>query len=125
VYSPQQEHIDTEVEGTLLDRRVTATISPTLGRTGTHGERRRRPGPLPHRIRLRGKPTAEGEDPLPLCRLRLTGCLHTWAFALYLASLNGHQDNFLSGLCRHWSSRCARVPGTQQWLDQSSLGMHR
>jgi hypothetical protein len=35
------------------------------------------------------------EDPLPLCRLRFTGVLHTWGFALYLASRDGHQDNFL------------------------------
>ncbi|WP_405656216.1 hypothetical protein OG581_49180 [Streptomyces sp. NBC_01386] len=26
------------------------------------------------------------EEPLPLCRLRFTGVLHTWGFALYLAS---------------------------------------
>ncbi|MFE5550236.1 hypothetical protein ACFQ71_41830 [Streptomyces sp. NPDC056534] len=35
------------------------------------------------------------EDPLPLCRLRFTGVLHTWGFALYLASRGGYQDNFL------------------------------
>ena len=36
---------------------------------------------------------------LPLCRLRFTGVLHTWGFALYLASRDGYQDNVLpSGL---------------------------
>jgi hypothetical protein len=39
VYSPQQEHIDTEVEGTLFDRRVTATMSRALRPTGTDCER--------------------------------------------------------------------------------------
>jgi hypothetical protein len=35
----------------------------------------------------------------PLCRLRFTGVLHTWGFALYLASRDGYQDNVLpSGL---------------------------
>ncbi|MFD8032778.1 hypothetical protein ACFV3F_29260 [Streptomyces sp. NPDC059717] len=39
------------------------------------------------------------EEPLPLCRLRFTGVLHTWGFALYLASSGKYQDNFLpSGL---------------------------
>ncbi|WP_251065834.1 hypothetical protein [Streptomyces sp. ISL-36] len=38
-------------------------------------------------------------DPLPLCRLRFTGVLHTWGFALYLASRGGYADNVLpSGL---------------------------
>lgn len=37
-----------------------------------------------------------GEDqPLPLCRLRFTGVLHTWGFALYLASSGKYEDNFL------------------------------
>jgi hypothetical protein len=36
---------------------------------------------------------------LPLCRLRFTGVLHTWGFAIYLASRDGYQDNILpSGL---------------------------
>ncbi|WP_434592928.1 hypothetical protein [Streptomyces sp. A5-4] len=36
---------------------------------------------------------------LPLCRLRFTGVLHTWGFALYLASRDGYEDNILpSGL---------------------------
>jgi hypothetical protein len=40
----------------------------------------------------------DGES-LPLCRLRFTGVLHTWGFALYLASRDGYQDNILpSGL---------------------------
>ena len=35
----------------------------------------------------------------PLCRLRFGGVLHTWGFAIYLASRDGYQDNFLpSGL---------------------------
>jgi hypothetical protein len=38
-----------------------------------------------------------GEDqPLPLCRLRFTGVLHTWGFALYLASSGMYEDTFLS-----------------------------
>ncbi|MCY0924493.1 MULTISPECIES: hypothetical protein [unclassified Streptomyces] len=38
-------------------------------------------------------------DQLKLCRLRFTGVLHTWGFALYLASRDGYEDNFLpSGL---------------------------
>ena len=36
----------------------------------------------------------DGEQ-VPLCRLRFTGVLHTWGFALYLASRNTYQDNFL------------------------------
>ncbi|MFJ9777924.1 hypothetical protein ACIRVF_42915 [Kitasatospora sp. NPDC101157] len=36
-----------------------------------------------------------GEEPLPLCRLRFTGVLHTWGFALYLASRDGYEDNIL------------------------------
>ncbi len=42
----------------------------------------------------------KGEDePVPLCRLRFTGALHTWGFALYLASSGKYEDNFLpSGL---------------------------
>ncbi|QMU70209.1 hypothetical protein [Streptacidiphilus sp. P02-A3a] len=36
---------------------------------------------------------------LQLCRLRFTGVLHTWGFALYLASRDGYTDNVLpSGL---------------------------
>lgn len=35
------------------------------------------------------------EEPLPLCRLRFTGFLHTWGFALYLASSGKYEDNFL------------------------------
>lgn len=31
----------------------------------------------------------------PLCRLRFTGVLHTWGFAIYLASRDGYQDNLL------------------------------
>ena len=35
----------------------------------------------------------------PLCRLRFTGVLHTWGFAIYLASRDGYQNNILpSGL---------------------------
>ncbi|MFH8475328.1 hypothetical protein [Streptomyces sp. NPDC018000] len=36
----------------------------------------------------------DGEH-LPLCRLRFAGMLHTWGFALYLASRSSYQDNFL------------------------------
>jgi predicted kinase len=40
-----------------------------------------------------------GEKSLPLCRLRFTGVLHTWGFALYLASNDSYLDNILpSGL---------------------------
>jgi hypothetical protein len=36
---------------------------------------------------------------LPLCRLRFTGVLHTWGFAIYLPSHDGYQDDLLpSGL---------------------------
>jgi hypothetical protein len=35
------------------------------------------------------------EGPIPLCRLRFTGVLHTWGFALYLASREKYEDNFL------------------------------
>lgn len=39
------------------------------------------------------------EDPVPLCRLRFQGVLHTWGFALYLASTGKYEDNVLpSGL---------------------------
>lgn len=34
-------------------------------------------------------------EPLPLCRLRFTGVLHTWGFALYLASSGKYEQNFL------------------------------
>ncbi|MET7695974.1 ATP-binding protein [Streptomyces sp. NPDC005483] len=36
-----------------------------------------------------------GEQIIPLCRLRFTGVLHTWGFALYLASSNTYKDNIL------------------------------
>ncbi|WP_405364630.1 AAA family ATPase [Kitasatospora sp. NBC_00039] len=36
-----------------------------------------------------------GEQIIPLCRLRFTGVLHTWGFALYLASNDSYQDNIL------------------------------
>ncbi|MEU6235756.1 ATP-binding protein, partial [Kitasatospora sp. NPDC047058] len=40
-----------------------------------------------------------GDQIIPLCRLRFTGVLHTWGFALYLASSNTYRDNILpSGL---------------------------
>ncbi|GAA2980777.1 hypothetical protein [Kitasatospora sp. NPDC057738] len=40
-----------------------------------------------------------GEHSRPLCRLRFTGVLHTWGFALYLASSDSYKDNILpSGL---------------------------
>ncbi|MFG2334263.1 AAA family ATPase [Streptomyces sp. NPDC048604] len=40
-----------------------------------------------------------GEKSLPLCRLRFAGALHTWSFALYLASNDSYRDNILpSGL---------------------------
>ncbi|MFE7412931.1 AAA family ATPase [Streptomyces laurentii] len=40
-----------------------------------------------------------GGESLPLCRLRFTGVLHTWGFALYLASNDSYRDNILpSGL---------------------------
>ena len=40
-----------------------------------------------------------GGDVLKLCRLRFTGVLHTWGFAIYLASRDGYEDNILpSGL---------------------------
>ena len=32
---------------------------------------------------------------LKLCRLRYYGALHTWGFAIYLASRDGYEDNFL------------------------------
>jgi hypothetical protein len=35
------------------------------------------------------------EETLPLCRLRFTGVLHTWGFALYLASRDKYENNFL------------------------------
>lgn len=35
------------------------------------------------------------EEPLPLCRLRFTGVLHTWGFALHLASSGKYEDNVL------------------------------
>ena len=56
------------------------------------------------RVRFRaGFAYVDGElkngEQLPLCRLRFTGVLHTWGFALYLASRGGYQDNVLpSGL---------------------------
>jgi hypothetical protein len=34
-------------------------------------------------------------EALPLCRLRFTGVLHTWGFALYLASRDKYEDNVL------------------------------
>jgi hypothetical protein len=40
-----------------------------------------------------------GGDVLKLCRLRFTGVLHTWGFAIYLAGRDGYADNILpSGL---------------------------
>jgi hypothetical protein len=32
---------------------------------------------------------------LKLCRLRFTGRLHTWGFAIWLASRDAYEDNFL------------------------------
>ncbi|WP_398909099.1 AAA family ATPase [Streptomyces sp. Ag109_G2-6] len=42
-----------------------------------------------------GIPQAVRES-LPLCRLRFTGVLHTWGFALYLAGNDSYRDNILS-----------------------------
>lgn len=40
-----------------------------------------------------------GRHTLPLCRLRFTGVLHTWGFALYLAGSDSYKDDVLpSGL---------------------------
>ena len=40
-----------------------------------------------------------GEQVLRLCRLRFHGALLTWGFAIYMASRDGYEDNFLpSGL---------------------------
>lgn len=36
-----------------------------------------------------------GGEPIPLCRLRFQGVLHTWGFALYLASSGKYVDNIL------------------------------
>ncbi|MEU3734180.1 hypothetical protein AB0E81_33030 [Streptomyces sp. NPDC033538] len=36
------------------------------------------------------------DGPVPLCSLRFTGVLHTWGFALHLASTGKYEDNFLS-----------------------------
>jgi hypothetical protein len=36
-----------------------------------------------------------GGQVLKLCRLRFYGALHTWGFAIYLASRDGYEDNFL------------------------------
>ncbi|MGW0630928.1 hypothetical protein [Streptomyces sp. NPDC002758] len=36
-----------------------------------------------------------GEESLPLCRLRFQDVLHTWGFALYLASSGKYVDNVL------------------------------
>ncbi|MFJ3793272.1 AAA family ATPase [Kitasatospora sp. NPDC090091] len=38
-----------------------------------------------------------GEQIVPLCRLRFTGVLHTWGFALYLAGSNTYRDSVLPG----------------------------
>ncbi|MGH2634368.1 MAG: hypothetical protein ACRDG3_13235 [Tepidiformaceae bacterium] len=39
------------------------------------------------------------DDPLPLCRLRYNGSAHDWGFAIYRASHEDSEDNFLpSGL---------------------------
>lgn len=35
------------------------------------------------------------EGPVPLCRLRFGGVLHTWGFALYLASGDKYEQTFL------------------------------
>lgn len=45
-----------------------------------------------------GATTTDGHT-MPLCRLRFIGVLHTWGFAIYLASRDGYQDSVLpSGL---------------------------
>ncbi len=36
-----------------------------------------------------------GERAIPLCRLRFTGVLHTWGFALYLESTDSYRDSIL------------------------------
>lgn len=36
-----------------------------------------------------------GEHTLKLCRLRFHGALHTWGFAIYLASRDSYEDNIL------------------------------
>src|SRR5258708_37826144 len=35
------------------------------------------------------------DEVLPLCRLRFGGVLHTWGFAIYLASKDAYQDSVL------------------------------
>ncbi|MGX1267146.1 hypothetical protein RKD18_000340 [Streptomyces phaeoluteigriseus] len=45
------------------------------------------------------QPSCPAQKSRPLCRLRFTGVLHTWGFALYLASNDSYQDDILpSGL---------------------------
>ncbi|MEV6675228.1 hypothetical protein [Streptomyces sp. NPDC051162] len=51
-------------------------------------------------------------EPVPLCRLRFTGALHTWGFALYRASTGRYEDNFLpSGLPASSPEDCLTCAG--------------
>ncbi|MFF5563204.1 hypothetical protein ACFY7Z_29870 [Streptomyces sp. NPDC012623] len=52
------------------------------------------------------------DEPVPLCRLRFTGVLHTWGFALHLASTGKYEDNFLpSGLPAGSPEDCVTCAG--------------
>jgi hypothetical protein len=69
------------------------------------------------------------EEPLPLCRLRFTGVLHTWGFALYLASNGKYEDNFLpTGLPAGspetpWTVRAASTSATRRPDQHSSTNL--
>ncbi|MCY0922161.1 hypothetical protein OS965_29065 [Streptomyces sp. H27-G5] len=53
------------------------------------------------------------DEPVPLCRLRFAGTLHTWGFALYLASSGKYEDNFLpTGLPIGSPEDCLTCAGT-------------
>lgn len=65
----------------------------------------------------------EGE-PVPLCHLRFTGTLHTWDFALYLASNGKYEDNYLpSGLPASSPEDCLTCAGGL-YLDTPAAEWH-
>jgi len=77
-----------------------ASTKTSLGQKLRERARQRWPQLTSVGIRFRGQfayitgQLADGQE-LPLCRLRYTGYASTWGFAIYRASHDDYQDNYL------------------------------
>ena len=62
---------------------------------------------------------------LPLCRLRFTGVLHTWGFALHLASRGGYADNVPLTLARSLAAVHEQQRALEAQIRRASVGWLR